>query len=133
MNCSIQIEKQISIMVPVYNEEKILSANYSYWYQLSQVTELIFVDGGSTDRSVELAAKLGLKKPYREIFINIDWSSNRVLNQTVCKINKMHLKAAFIPRWYDVDDQDGLNILIKDLKGKQDKSIARWTRKYLEI
>jgi len=45
----------------------------------------------------------------------------------------MHLKAAFIPRWYDVDDQDGLNRLIKDLKGKQDKSIARWTRKYLGI
>lgn len=59
MNCSVPIEKQISIIVPVYNEEKILSANYSYWYQLSQVTELIFVDGGSTDRSVELAAKLG--------------------------------------------------------------------------
>jgi len=59
MNYSIPIEKQISIIVPVYNEEKILSANYSYWYQLSQVTELIFVDGGSTDRSVELAAKLG--------------------------------------------------------------------------
>jgi len=76
---------------------------------------------------------IGSKKPYREIFENIDWGSNRVLNQTVCKINKMHLKAAFIPRWYDVDDQDGLNRLKKDLKGKQDKSIARWTRKYLEI
>jgi len=76
---------------------------------------------------------IGLKKPHQEIFINIDWGSNQVLNQTVCKINKMHLKAAFIPRWYDVDDQDGLNRLIKDLKGKQDKSIARWTRKYLGI
>ena len=35
------------------------SFNYSCWHQISQVTELIFVDGGSTDRSVELAAKLG--------------------------------------------------------------------------
>ena len=76
---------------------------------------------------------IGLKKPHQEIFINIDWGSNRVFNQTVCKINKMHLKATFIPRWYDVDDQDGLGRLIKDLKRKQDKSIARWTRKYLGI
>ena len=76
---------------------------------------------------------IGLKKPHREIFTNIGWGSNQVLNQTVSKINKMHLKAAFIPRWYDVDDQDDLNRLMKELKGKQDKSIARWTRKYLEI
>ena len=76
---------------------------------------------------------IGLKKPHREIFENIGWGSTQVLNQTVSKINKMHLKAAFIPRWYDVDDQDGLNRLMKELKGKQDKSIARWTRKYLEI
>ena len=76
---------------------------------------------------------IGLKKAHWEIFENIDWGSDRVLSQTICKINKMKLKAAFIPRWYDVDDQDGLNRLMKDLKGKQDKSIARWTRKYLEI
>jgi len=52
-------ENQISIIVPIYNEEKILLANHSYWYQLSKVADLIFVDGGSTDRSVELAKKLG--------------------------------------------------------------------------
>jgi len=66
MNDFIPTEKQISIIVPVYNEEKILSANYSHWYQLSQVTELIFVDGGSTDRSVELAAKLGKVLPSKK-------------------------------------------------------------------
>ena len=44
-------KNQICITVPVYNEEKILSVNYSYWYQLSRAAELIFVDGGSTDRS----------------------------------------------------------------------------------
>ena len=59
MNYSIQIEKQISIIVPVYNEEKILLANYSNWKRLSKVAELIFVDGGSTDKSNELTAKLG--------------------------------------------------------------------------
>ena len=59
MNYSIQIEKQISIIVPVYNEEKILLANYSNWKRLSKVAELIFVDGGSTDKGNELTAKLG--------------------------------------------------------------------------
>lgn len=49
----------ISIIVPVYNEEKVLSENAPRLHKLAQHAELIIVDGGSTDRSVELASCLG--------------------------------------------------------------------------
>lgn len=49
----------ISIITPIYNEESILSCHSHYFLNLSKQTELIFVDGGSTDRSVEIAAQYG--------------------------------------------------------------------------
>jgi len=49
----------ISIIVPVYNEEKILSQNLAFFKSLAQRTELIFVDGGSVDKSVEIASSYG--------------------------------------------------------------------------
>lgn len=48
-----------SVVVPIYNEEKILEANASFFDKLSKHAELIFVDGGSTDKSVKLAAGYG--------------------------------------------------------------------------
>jgi len=49
----------ISIIIPVYNEEECLLKNDVYYQMISQAGELIFVDGGSTDRTVSLAGKLG--------------------------------------------------------------------------
>jgi len=51
----------ISIVVPLYNEERVLQHNRSYYKQLSLRHELIFVDGGSTDRTKEISSKLGSK------------------------------------------------------------------------
>ncbi|HBR14515.1 MAG TPA: family 2 glycosyl transferase [Candidatus Omnitrophica bacterium] len=49
----------ISVIIPVYNEEECLLKNDVYYQVISQAGELIFVDGGSTDRTVSLAQKLG--------------------------------------------------------------------------
>ena len=49
----------ISVIVPFYNEEKILSGNFHLFLILSKQTELIFVDGGSTDRSADIAKNYG--------------------------------------------------------------------------
>lgn len=45
----------ISIIVPIYNEEKVLTEKSTYFRELVQNGELIFVDGGSEDNSVKLA------------------------------------------------------------------------------
>jgi rSAM/selenodomain-associated transferase 2 len=49
----------ISVIIPVYNEEECLLKNDVYYQVISQAGELIFVDGGSTDQTVQLARKLG--------------------------------------------------------------------------
>ncbi|MFH1754029.1 MAG: TIGR04283 family arsenosugar biosynthesis glycosyltransferase [Candidatus Omnitrophota bacterium] len=45
----------ISVIIPIYNEEKILSISAQYFKELSQKAELLFVDGGSQDGSAKIA------------------------------------------------------------------------------
>ncbi|MBD3295805.1 MAG: glycosyltransferase [Candidatus Omnitrophica bacterium] len=49
----------ISIIVPVYNEEEALTSGAEQWKRLSARSELIFADGGSTDRSEAISQDLG--------------------------------------------------------------------------
>lgn len=49
----------ISVIIPVYNEELVLSKAGADLEKLSHKAELIFADGKSTDRSVEIAQQYG--------------------------------------------------------------------------
>lgn len=63
----------ISVIIPLYNEEKSLTKNSPYLHNLAQYSELIFVDGGSTDSSIEIARQYGkvlLSKKGRALQMN---------------------------------------------------------------
>tara|TARA_Y100000031_G_C8058125_1_gene309338 strand:- start:3 stop:674 length:672 start_codon:yes stop_codon:yes gene_type:complete len=49
----------ISIVIPVLNEEEILKENFERLETLKKVAEIVFVDGGSSDATIEVASKLG--------------------------------------------------------------------------
>lgn len=49
----------ISVVIPVLNEESCLQSSRDYFAQLGEVCDLIFVDGGSQDRTIELASQWG--------------------------------------------------------------------------
>ena len=49
----------LSIIVPIYNEEKILSKNLTFFKNLSRQAEVIFVDGGSSDKGPRLVKAYG--------------------------------------------------------------------------
>jgi rSAM/selenodomain-associated transferase 2 len=49
----------ISIIIPIYNEEAVLSKSIAQLQNLSRQAALLFVDGGSTDRSVEIVSGVG--------------------------------------------------------------------------
>ena len=56
--------------------------------------------GPATDGGYYLVGQRGRVGP---IFDGIDWSTSRVLDQTVARINDSADKLALLPPWYDVD------------------------------
>ena len=49
----------IDVIIPVLNEENFLKENNEYFGRLNRAAHVIFVDGGSRDRTVELAKNYG--------------------------------------------------------------------------
>ena len=103
--------------------------NFAKAVELLSTDEDRLVLGPSDDGGYYL---IGLKKPYGELFELIDWSTERVLNQTIQRANKIGLEVKLLPTGYDVDDAATLRRLFRELLGKDtDSSIAPHTRSYL--
>ena len=75
---------------------------------------------------------IGLKRPHREMFEKIDWSTERVLNQTIERATGIGLEVKLLPTGYDVDDGESLRRLCNELLCESgDESIAPNTRSFL--
>src|SRR5438093_8884270 len=75
---------------------------------------------------------IGLKKPQRELFERIDWSTERVLVQTRQRAREIGLEVKLLPAGYDVDDEASLRRLCKELLADTALAdIAPHTRKFL--
>lgn len=91
--------------------------------------------GPSTDGGYYL---IGLKAPHRRLFEDIDWSTERVTQQTLERAAEVGLPVHLLPSWYDVDDADAFRILACELLddsrfrvwGRQ-PTPASWTRREL--
>lgn len=58
---------------------------------------------------------IGLKKIHRRIFEEIDWSTERVFQQTLERAREIGLPVELLPTWYDVDDRSTLRRLSREL------------------
>jgi len=58
---------------------------------------------------------IGLKAPCRRLFEDIDWSTDRVFEQTRARVTELAMPEMILPVWYDVDDRFGLERLLEDL------------------
>jgi uncharacterized protein len=75
---------------------------------------------------------IGLKTPHRHLFEQIDWSTERVLNQTMQRATGSGLEIKLLPTGYDVDDAAGLKRLRDELFGQSVRDTnAPNTRKFL--
>jgi len=62
---------------------------------------------------------IGLKKLHRELLENIEWSTERVLEQTIVKAGEINLETHLLPTWYDVDHSATLCRLCRELFAAQ--------------
>lgn len=58
---------------------------------------------------------IGLKKPHRRLFEDVDWSTSRVLAQTIERAKEIELPVTLLPVWFDVDDAATLRQLCYEL------------------
>jgi rSAM/selenodomain-associated transferase 1 len=58
---------------------------------------------------------IGLKQLHRRIFADIDWSTERVFEQTLQRAIELGLAVHLLPKWYDVDDRAALHRLCDEL------------------
>ena len=77
---------------------------------------------------------IGLKKIQRRVFEEIDWSTPRVLSQTIERAGEIGVRVHQLPAGYDVDDRVTLHRLCDDLLGdmaRATKEVAPNTRNFL--
>ena len=75
---------------------------------------------------------IGLKKSHREVFEGIDWSTERVFEQTKQRAMQIGVRVLELPRGFDVDDRASLHRLYAELLGENARdNIAPRTKEFL--
>jgi len=83
---------------------------------------------------------IGLKHAHHRLFEDVDWSTARVLRQTIERAAEINLAVELLPTWYDVDEASSLRRLCEELFAKPVKQDGRdyragyaatYTRDYL--
>jgi hypothetical protein len=75
---------------------------------------------------------IGLKRPHREVFEKIAWSTEHVLEQTIKRTEELDLEVKLLPPGYDIDDAASLRRLCNELlRDNARTDIAPNTRKFL--
>ena len=103
--------------------------NFQQAVELLSMSEDRVVLGPSDDGGYYL---IGVKKPHRHLFDQIDWSTERVLIQTMQRATAIGLELKLLPTGYDVDDGVSLHRLRKELlAGTTSADAAPHTREFL--
>jgi rSAM/selenodomain-associated transferase 1 len=75
---------------------------------------------------------IGLKEPHRELFERIDWSTDRVFDQTLQRAAEIGIEVKLLPTGFDVDDYARLPRLCSELLGEHSRDgVAPNTRNFL--
>jgi uncharacterized protein len=86
--------------------------------------------GGCEDGGYYL---IGVKHPHPRLFADIDWSTERVFQQTVERAREIGLETQLLPLWFDVDDAAALERLQRELAAPPTIGFnATHTRAFLE-
>jgi len=62
---------------------------------------------------------IGLRRPFPELFCEIDWGTSAVWQQTTEKITSRGCPFEELSEWYDIDNREDLDCLLGDLNDPQ--------------
>jgi rSAM/selenodomain-associated transferase 1 len=103
--------------------------NFEQAVELLGASEDSVVLGPSDDGGYYL---IGMKRPHRHLFEQIDWSTERVLKQTMQRATEIGIEVKLLPIGYDVDDDASLRRLCSELlTDTTSADIAPHTREFL--
>ena len=103
--------------------------NFADAVERLSMTEDRVVLGPSDDGGYYL---IGMKRPHRHLFEQIDWSTERVLHQTMQRATEIGIEVKLLPTGYDVDDDVSLRRLCSELlTDTTSADIAPHTREFL--
>lgn len=74
---------------------------------------------------------IALKSPCAGLFKDITWSSPTVFRDTIKNAQKLKKRVALLDKRYDIDDARDLFRLKKYLSKIKNRSVAGWTRKFM--
>jgi rSAM/selenodomain-associated transferase 1 len=74
---------------------------------------------------------IGFREPHPGLFRRIDWSTERVTQQTLARAEALGLSVALLPAWYDVDTVLDLGRLRAEIAALPDDAVPH-TRRFLD-
>jgi rSAM/selenodomain-associated transferase 1 len=74
---------------------------------------------------------IGIKKNHSALFDGIDWSTERVLSQTIARARELSLDVSLLPEWFDVDNIEDLQRLWREVVEEGRLSTASNTSRFL--
>jgi uncharacterized protein len=74
---------------------------------------------------------IGLKRMQARLFQDIEWSTDKVLDQTLQRANELGLDVQVLPVGLDVDDSATLKTLCERLLGDERDNVAPHTKRFL--
>ena len=95
---------------------------------LAQLDQADVVLGPGEDGGYYL---VGLRAPHPRLFYEIDWSTERVLPQTLARAESLGLSVALLPPWYDVDTAPDLERLRAEVETLPPRAVPH-TRRFLD-
>jgi rSAM/selenodomain-associated transferase 1/rSAM/selenodomain-associated transferase 2 len=96
---------------------------------LSELDKNDIVIGPSTDGGYYL---LGMKKFHPDLFNNLQWSSEEVLNNTLNIVNQQDLKFSLLPELMDIDTEEDLKIWYSKMNIKNSHPVKEFIKLNLQ-
>jgi rSAM/selenodomain-associated transferase 1 len=87
---------------------------------LQSLEDVDVVLGPSLDGGYYL---IGLSRNLSTLFDRVSWSTRHVWQQTVDRLTKQQVPFVQLPPWYDVDDLEGLERLLNDLRNASESEL----------